>query len=175
LRNIRNRLTVVLSSLRHNNHITSLNLPFFSRDNGFANTRSEDKVLVDSVDLISITTHTEHADIQLTSSPISPPTGTVMTTNCELSPVQRTVLKSGYCDGKALIACKCFILCSGGDIFECDLIDREKDETEEIENDRVQRALIQVDEVEGIEKRSDAVRRVGLMRLNDILVELRKL
>ena len=78
----------------------------------------------------------------LTSSPISPPTGTVMTTSCELSPVQSTVLKSGYCDGNALIDSRCFILWAGGDILECSSVDREKVAIGVEENDRARRGGI---------------------------------
>jgi len=98
-------LTVVLGSLGDNHHISSLDLLLLSSNDGLANARSEDEVLVDAVNLTLISgSYFPPNQNQLTSSPISPPTGTVITTNCELSPVQRTVLKSGYCEGKALIA-----------------------------------------------------------------------
>lgn len=48
---LRKPLTVVLRPLRNNHHIPRLDLLLLSRDDSFADSRSEDKMLVDGVDL----------------------------------------------------------------------------------------------------------------------------
>jgi hypothetical protein len=58
-----------------------------------------------------------------TSSPMSPPTGIVMSTSCELSPVHMTVLNSACSEGSALvIRGKCAIFFCGGDVLVPDMV-----------------------------------------------------
>lgn len=104
---------------------------------------------------------------------MSPPTGTVMTTNCELSPVHSTVLKSGYSEGIALIASRCFIFFSGGPILaEIELlawIERVKGSVRAMAGRAVQMDRNGTFEDED-RRGSDAVRRVLIGARKDILV-----
>lgn len=101
----------MLGTSRHYHQVPSFDILVLARDCGFAGTGGESQGLVNGMDLKE--TAVSPCGVALgqpkralkkqehTSSPISPSTGTVMSTTWEYSPVHSTLLKSPDLDGKA--------------------------------------------------------------------------
>ena len=113
----------MLRTSRHNHKVSSFDILIFSSNGGFADTRSESQGLVDGVNLqetavsqsVNLWSRTGVRNSERTSSPMSPPTGTVMSTTCEYNPVQSTLRNSPDLDGNAeVMSGKYAISCLGG-------------------------------------------------------------
>lgn len=104
----------MLRTRRHDHQVSSLDILVFTSDCSFAHTRRERQSLVHGVDLREKKTgiqsvsflsekppDIEESQNERTSSPISPPTGTVMSTTCEYKPVQSTRRNSPDLEGRA--------------------------------------------------------------------------
>ena len=112
---------LMLSASRHDHQVSSLDILIFARNGGFAHARSERQGLVDRMNLEEKKSTQSSVQYKIeesqkrTSSPISPPTGTVMSTTCEYNPVQSTLRNSPDLEGSAeVMSGKSAISCLGG-------------------------------------------------------------
>lgn len=96
---------LMLGACWHDDQVAGLDILVLARDGGFACTGREGEDLVHRMCLgRSVSGRGQCARQEsLTSSPISPPTGTVMRTNCEYKPVHSTRRKSLDCDGRDVV------------------------------------------------------------------------
>lgn len=104
----------MLRPSRDNNHVARFDFLLLSSYLREAYARGECEDLINRVDLHVTRKQKSKGlmDAQLTSSPISPPTGTVIRTTCEYNPVQSTRRNSPDSDGsEAVIPGKYCISC----------------------------------------------------------------
>ena len=119
---------LMLRSRWHDDKVAGFDILVFPVYSCFGGAGGEGEGLVDGVHL------RDHADVRKasietshcsqhwrprlpTSSPMSPPTGTVISTSCEYSPVQRTLLNSPDSEGRAAVMFgKYPISCFGGPV-----------------------------------------------------------
>ena len=111
---------LMLSASRYDHKVSSFDILIFTGNGGFAYSRSEGQGLVNGVNLEEMDGSQSLVKVGLrnperTSSPISPPTGTVMSTTCEYNPVQSTLRNSPDLEGRAeVMSGKYAISCLGG-------------------------------------------------------------
>ena len=101
----------MLGASRYHHEVSSFDILVLASYCGFADTGGEGQGLVDGVKLhmIAVSPYTTALGQvkratkkqEPTSSPISPPTGTVMSTTCEYKPVHSTLRNSPDLDGRA--------------------------------------------------------------------------
>lgn len=109
---------LMLRASRDDHQVAGVHLLLLAADLGEARTRGEGEDLVDGMGLGIKSVHVHCAwDGMRTSSPMSPPSGMVMMTSCEYSPVQSTRRKSDEVDGRLVVMRgKCCISCFGGSL-----------------------------------------------------------
>jgi len=97
---------VMVRPRRNNDEIAGFYVLFFAADDGFAGAGSKIQDLVNCVYLwrVSFPVRSE-SSVFITSSPISPLTGTFMSTSCEYRPVHNTRRNSGLSEGKDVVIC----------------------------------------------------------------------
>ena len=101
---------LMLGASWHYHEVSSFDILIFTRNGGFAGSSGEGQDLVDEVSLGETAVSPGTVVLrrlkpalkrqERTSSPTSPPTGTVMSTTCEYKPVQTTLRKSLDVDGR---------------------------------------------------------------------------
>ena len=101
----------MLGASRYDHEVSSFDVLVLASYRGFAGTGGKSQGLVDGMNLTDTAISLRTAALKQsrravqkeepTSSPISPSTGTVMSTTCEYSPVQSTLRNSPDLDGRA--------------------------------------------------------------------------